>query len=140
MSKKVKPATGRELLRRLAAYEAQKVKEGACSPGELLAHVQAEGNRAGLSGHMIDWPCPEPAYGIARAAAEAFFTSRGPASAPQLEHLGRLLAARGKRWAEVAALVGADPSEDARITVAQARRAVTLLGGVNPPGEVTCSS
>jgi hypothetical protein len=65
--KTVPPADGRELLHRLADYEAKLVEEGLCHAGELLLAIREAGAGHGLGEEIVQWGRP----GIDLAAREA---------------------------------------------------------------------
>jgi hypothetical protein len=75
------PATGEELVRRLKAKEAHLFDQGLCGAGQLVAHVLAEGTRAGWSPNMLTWP--EPAIRLAAGLVKGFEAACRERAAPE---------------------------------------------------------
>jgi hypothetical protein len=85
------PATGEDLVRRLKAKEAHLFDQKICGAGELVAHVLAEGTKAGWSANMREWP--EPAIRLAAGLVKSFEAACRERADPHAVALLRKLAA-----------------------------------------------
>jgi hypothetical protein len=64
------PASGAELQRRLAEYDAKLAAQGLCAKGDLLEHVADTGEKAGHGRDLAAWA--GPTIGLAVEATKAF--------------------------------------------------------------------
>jgi len=129
-AKPTKPATGRELLERIKAREAQMVTAHLCQSGELLAAVQKAGNKAGLIGHLLEWPCPEPAYGVARDAIDAFERGCKGATAIQMGRIDELLVRKGQHYVALLDALALPADHAAGLDRDQASRGIAWLSSL----------